>query len=67
MSQTNPGKPAVLEGLKKAATLSLEDLAKLMTDQGLFGSHSLIDNNNSELEKLERQAKLSPNCRLETG
>lgn len=67
MSQTNPGEPTVLENLNKAATLSLEELAKLMTDQGLFGFHSLLDNNNLELEKLEKQAKLSPNCRFETG
>ncbi|MFQ5976901.1 MAG: hypothetical protein ACE5OZ_02070 [Candidatus Heimdallarchaeota archaeon] len=67
MSQPNPGGPNILEDLKKAATISLEELAKLMTDQGLFGSHSFLDNNDQELEKLEKQAKLSPNCRFETG
>jgi len=62
MPKTNLGREKGLEGLQIFASLSLEELAKFMTDQGLFGSTFLDDNDIKDIKQLEKHAKQSLDC-----
>ena len=62
MPKTNLGREKGLEELRIFASLSLEELAKFMTDQGLFGSTFLDDNDIKDMKQLEKHAKQSLDC-----
>ncbi|MHA2370983.1 MAG: hypothetical protein ACXADX_19380 [Candidatus Hodarchaeales archaeon] len=65
MPQMHSGRQNRLENLDRLATLPLEDLVKYMADQGVLGALPSGENDNRELEELEKQAKLSSELRSE--
>ncbi|MFX0113737.1 MAG: hypothetical protein ACFFB3_04255 [Candidatus Hodarchaeota archaeon] len=65
MPQTNPRKHVTAEDIKRAATLSLEELTKWMVEHGLFGFSPPRGDEDQKIKELERLAKLSPDCQFE--
>ncbi|MHA2273871.1 MAG: hypothetical protein ACXACI_18630 [Candidatus Hodarchaeales archaeon] len=65
MPQMHSERQNRLENLDRLATLPLEDLVKYMADQGVLGASVSGENDNKDLEKLEKQARLSSELRSE--
>ncbi|MFX0113826.1 MAG: hypothetical protein ACFFB3_04715 [Candidatus Hodarchaeota archaeon] len=67
MPETPPREQVTSEELNNAARLPLEELVKFMADRGLLGGSQLREMDDNEIKRLEKIAKLSPDCQSETG
>jgi hypothetical protein len=67
MPEIPPREQITGEELNDAARLPLEELVEFMANRGLLGASQLRNIDDKEIEKLEKLAKLSPDCQSETG